>query len=72
MSWNSLDELMADEKASQVEEPAISQPACTALQVALVDLLADWNIHPSVVTGHSSGEIAVSHYHCLWTIQVKC
>ncbi|KAK3990438.1 Compactin diketide synthase mokB [Cladorrhinum sp. PSN332] len=59
--WYLMDELMADEKASRVGEPAISQPACTALQVALVDLLADWNIHPSVVVGHSSGEIAAAY-----------
>lgn len=50
---------MADKASSRVDEPTISQPACTALQVALVDLLASWNIRPSVVTGHSSGEIAV-------------
>jgi len=58
--WNLIDELKADESASRVADPTISQPACTALQVALVDLLADWNVRPSVVVGHSSGEIAVS------------
>ena len=31
------------------------------LQVALVDLLADWGINPSVVVGHSSGEIAAAY-----------
>ncbi|KAK0707101.1 hypothetical protein B0T26DRAFT_790998 [Lasiosphaeria miniovina] len=59
--WDLVDELMADKASSRVGEPTISQPACTALQVALVDLLANWNIRPSVVTGHSSGEIAAAY-----------
>ena len=39
----------------------ISQPACTALQLALTDLLKSWGIRPAVVVGHSSGEIAASY-----------
>lgn len=38
-----------------------SQPLCTALQIALVDLLATWNITPSAVVGHSSGELAAAY-----------
>jgi acyl transferase domain-containing protein len=38
-----------------------SQPICTALQIALVDLLAAWGINPSAVVGHSSGEIAAAY-----------
>lgn len=40
---------------------AFSQPMCTALQVALVDLLRSWGIKPSAVAGHSSGEIAAAY-----------
>ena len=40
--------------------PHLSQPLCTALQIALVDLLKDFNIVPSTVVGHSSGEIAAA------------
>jgi acyl transferase domain-containing protein len=39
----------------------ISQPLCTALQVALVDLFATWSIIPSAVIGHSSGEIGAAY-----------
>ena len=39
----------------------LSQPLCTALQLALVELLASWNIRPAAVTGHSSGEIAAAY-----------
>ena len=34
---------------------------CTALQIALVDLLFSWNIKPDAVIGHSSGEIAAAY-----------
>ncbi|TQN73576.1 Highly reducing polyketide synthase alt5 [Colletotrichum shisoi] len=59
--WNLHDELLRTEKATQINEPSFSQPICTALQVALVDLLAEWDIKPSVVVGHSSGEISAAY-----------
>ena len=40
---------------------ALGQPLCTAMQIALVHLLASWNIEPIVVGGHSSGEIAAAY-----------
>jgi acyl transferase domain-containing protein len=42
-------------------EAELSQPCCTALQAALVDLLKTYNIKPEAVTGHSSGEIAAAY-----------
>ncbi|KAL6796632.1 putative polyketide synthase [Trichoderma sp. SZMC 28012] len=59
--WDLLEELQKSEKASRINESRISQPACTALQVAVTDLLAEWDIRPSVVLGHSSGEIAAAY-----------
>src|SRR5436190_681553 len=37
-----------------------SQPICTALQIALVEVLRSWRIYPTAVVGHSSGEIAAA------------
>lgn len=34
---------------------------CTALQIALIELLGTFNIFPDVVVGHSSGEIAAAY-----------
>ncbi|KAL6689954.1 polyketide synthase [Trichoderma pleuroticola] len=44
-----------------IHEAAISQPLCTALQVALVDLLYASGITFSAVVGHSSGEIGAAY-----------
>ncbi|OIW26979.1 ketoacyl-synt-domain-containing protein [Coniochaeta ligniaria NRRL 30616] len=56
-----LEELTRNEKESLVGHAHISQPICTAVQVALVDLLSAWGIKPCAVTGHSSGEIGAAY-----------
>lgn len=53
-----LDELQREKSESNVNNPAYSQPLCSALQVALVDLLESFGIVPAAVVGHSSGEFA--------------
>ena len=60
-SFNLLEEMFETEGESRISEPEISQPATTALQVALVDLLSAFSIKPSHVVGHSSGEIAAAY-----------
>ncbi|KAJ5715842.1 uncharacterized protein N7483_013023 [Penicillium malachiteum] len=59
--WDLFAELTSPKEGFRLNESAVSQPACTALQIALVDLLREWNITPSVVVGHSSGEIAAAY-----------
>ncbi|KAL9110360.1 MAG: hypothetical protein Q9227_005091 [Pyrenula ochraceoflavens] len=59
--WSLTREFFADEKTSRINSPAFAQPMCTALQVALVDLLRSWGIKPSAVAGHSSGEIGAAY-----------
>ncbi|KAF7563913.1 hypothetical protein G7046_g192 [Stylonectria norvegica] len=59
--WSLSYELSKEGGASRIDEPEYCQPICTALQVALVDLLTAWNIHPHALTGHSSGEIAAAY-----------
>jgi acyl transferase domain-containing protein len=59
--WDLLDELARDENHSRIDQAALAQPACTALQIAMVDLLRSWNIQPGRVVGHSSGEIAAAY-----------
>jgi acyl transferase domain-containing protein/NADPH:quinone reductase-like Zn-dependent oxidoreductase/SAM-dependent methyltransferase len=59
--WSLMEELLKDKAATRVNEATISQPLCTAVQIALVDLFCSWNIHPHSVIGHSSGEIAAAY-----------
>lgn len=56
-----LKEILRGSDSTHISDPEISQPATTALQVALVDLLRSFGIQPSYVFGHSSGEIAAAY-----------
>ncbi|RAH40505.1 type I polyketide synthase [Aspergillus brunneoviolaceus CBS 621.78] len=60
-AWDVLDELQRDEVDSRVNDPTFGQPLCTALQIALVELLQSWGLRPGAVVGHSSGEIAAAY-----------
>ncbi|PGH15529.1 hypothetical protein AJ79_02311 [Helicocarpus griseus UAMH5409] len=59
--WNIKEEILASPKTSRLAEAGISQPCCTAIQIALVDLLRSWGITPDAIVGHSSGEIAAAY-----------
>ncbi|KAI0973114.1 hypothetical protein F4678DRAFT_478324 [Xylaria arbuscula] len=59
--WSLLEELQRDAQTSRVNATEFSIPVCTALQIALVQLLQSWGIVPTSVTSHSSGEIAAAY-----------
>ncbi|KAL8936336.1 MAG: hypothetical protein Q9216_004984 [Gyalolechia sp. 2 TL-2023] len=59
--WSLLDELQKKADCSDIDSPEKAQPICTAIQIALVDLLAHWGIYPTAIVGHSSGEIAAGY-----------
>lgn len=59
--WDLLKELHQPKRESRINEPAISQPSTTAIQLSLVDLLAKFSVSPYAVVGHSSGEIAAAY-----------
>lgn len=61
-SWSLIEELSHKKSSDpRVNESQIAQPATTALQIALIDLLSSLDITPDIVLGHSSGEIAAAY-----------
>jgi len=59
--WSLADQLCAPPARSNVQEPAVSQPLCTALQIALTKLLRAAGITFSGIVSHSSGEVAAAY-----------
>lgn len=59
--WSVLEELERGDTSSHIQLAKFSQPLCSIIQVAIVDLLKSWDIKPSGVVGHSSGEIAAAY-----------
>ncbi|KAI4224884.1 MAG: hypothetical protein L6R36_004336 [Xanthoria steineri] len=60
-SWSLTDELLLDETTSRISKVWLAQPATTAIQIALVDLLGSLGVRPQTVIGQSSGEIAAAY-----------
>ncbi|KAF2771255.1 hypothetical protein EJ03DRAFT_388355 [Teratosphaeria nubilosa] len=60
-SWSLVQELCREQSESRIHEAALSQPVCTAVQIALVDTLTSAGIKFRGVVGHSSGEIAATY-----------
>ena len=59
--WSVL-ELLGDGHADiDINQPSVSQPLTTVVQIALCDLLRSCGISPAVAIGHSSGEIAAAY-----------
>lgn len=59
--WTIEQTLLDPPTSSQIHHVTRSQPVCTALQIALVDMLETWGIRSAAVIGHSSGEIAAAY-----------
>lgn len=56
-----MNEILAPKSRSRISSAELSQPFCTAIQLALVDLLRGYNVTPEAVVGHSSGEITAAY-----------
>ncbi|KLO99257.1 putative polyketide synthase [Fusarium fujikuroi] len=56
-----LEETISDSSTTLINEVERSQPVCTAVQIAIVELLHSWGVQCNAVVGHSSGEIAAAY-----------
>jgi acyl transferase domain-containing protein len=59
--WDLVEELSKPGAESRINESELAQPTTTILQMALVDMLAQFGVRPKFVVGHSSGEIAAAY-----------
>ncbi|KAK4184985.1 hypothetical protein QBC35DRAFT_32555 [Podospora australis] len=59
--WTIEEELLKPARKSNIAKAELSQPLCTAVQIALVDTFASLGVEPHAVVGHSSGEIAAAY-----------
>lgn len=59
--WTIEESLLEPKATSAIDQVHLSQPICTAVQVALVKLLREWGVTPKACVGHSSGEIAAAY-----------
>ncbi|KAF3077641.1 Compactin diketide synthase mokB [Trichoderma lentiforme] len=68
-SWSIFDELRS---SKNIDLPQYSQPLSTAVQIALLELLASFGIAPKAVVGHSSGEIAAAYAIGALSLESAC
>ncbi len=59
--WSVIEELLADEETSRLDQPQYAQPANFAVQVGLTELWLSLGVIPCAVVGHSVGEIAAAY-----------
>jgi acyl transferase domain-containing protein/SAM-dependent methyltransferase/acyl carrier protein len=67
--WSLLEEVMADQSCSRMDQTEFAQPSLFALQMALAALWESWGIRPDTVVGHSIGEVAASCYSGVLSLQ---
>ncbi|RAO74337.1 uncharacterized protein BHQ10_010349 [Talaromyces amestolkiae] len=56
-----IEKTILEKETDVINRADRSQAVCTAVQMAVIDLLYSWNIKPKTVIGHSSGEIAAAY-----------
>lgn len=60
--WSIKEELAKSASdGSRINETEMSQPLSTAIAIGLVNQLRRWDLKPSAVIGHSSGELAAAY-----------
>ncbi|WDZ54630.1 non-ribosomal peptide synthetase/type I polyketide synthase [Paenibacillus polymyxa] len=67
--WSLLEELLADEENSRLDQPQFAQPANFAVQVGLTEVWKSLGIIPHAVVGHSVGEVASTYVAGIYSLE---
>ncbi|KAF2158800.1 hypothetical protein M409DRAFT_71433 [Zasmidium cellare ATCC 36951] len=59
--WTVENELRKTGESSLVHKAEMGHPLSIAVQIALIDVIRSWGIEPTLVLGHSSGEMAAAY-----------
>ena len=59
--WSVIEEINRSKSTSRIDETSVTQGCIFAVQAALAARWLDWGIKPSLIMGHSLGEIAAAH-----------
>ncbi|WP_230255469.1 non-ribosomal peptide synthetase/type I polyketide synthase [Rhodopirellula halodulae] len=60
-TWSLIEELHRDAESTRMNRTSIAQPALFAIQVAQAAMWQSVGVKPSLIIGHSVGEIAAAH-----------
>ncbi|KAI1374459.1 hypothetical protein F4677DRAFT_461487 [Hypoxylon crocopeplum] len=60
-NWSIEAEILKPGEISEINKAQLSQPLCTALQIAIFRQFKRLRVTPTAVVGHSSGEIAAAY-----------
>ncbi|KAI2617780.1 hypothetical protein GGR54DRAFT_640866 [Hypoxylon sp. NC1633] len=60
-NWSIEAEILKPSEISEIDKAELSQPLCTALQIAIFRQFKRLGVVPTAVVGHSSGEIAAAY-----------
>ncbi|MEM0926810.1 MAG: type I polyketide synthase, partial [Planctomycetota bacterium] len=71
-SWSLMTEFQRGENESRMQETSISQPCLFALQIGLAAVWAAHGVRPTVLVGHSVGEIAAAYLSGALSFQDAC
>ena len=67
--WSVIEEINRPKASTRIDETSITQGCIFAVQAALAARWLDWGIRPSLVMGHSLGEIAAAYMSGALTLE---